>query len=314
MADYIEGPYRFLLSLCPENHNDNRGPMTLDDLKDKLRQRLIETDGHPTPYDLRDLIEEAKELGLDDRQLVPEVDRTINWEHIRAEKAKEEERRKEEEAKAAARQKEIDEAPEYLDALISYCMADGIVEGEELRTIFGKATELEQSLFATATKIKGLLDKGKFKPFPNADLNANGLHEVLMSTNWYTEKTHPQPTPPAPPKPQQDWTYYTPPPPPEPPRIHLFSTDKTEIKKGEAATLRWHVSGVERVAVSGLGTTTVLNGEQRVKPETTTTYVMTAGSLQQELSISVVSPKKPMSFWKYLFIVAVLAALIRACG
>lgn len=134
--------------------------LTVDELKEKLRGRLTELEGHAAPADLDDIIEEARELGMSDEQIarmVPEVDRSINWEHIRLEKEQAAAQAAIEAERQALRQEEIDNAPEYLDALISYCMADGIVEAEELRVIFEKAAGLEQSLHALAVRIKGLL-------------------------------------------------------------------------------------------------------------------------------------------------------------
>jgi hypothetical protein len=257
--------------------------LTLDELKDKLRKRLIDLEGHVEPADLEDIIEEAKELGLADEQigrLVPEIDRTINWEHIRLEKEKAIEAAAIEAERQAKRQEEIDSAPEYLDALISYCMADGIVEEAELRVIFEKAKNLEQSLHAIAVKIKGLLDKGRFRPYPNANLNADGLHEVLMSTSWYTDKTHPQAQ-------QQASASAQSAPPPPPLRIETFSVDKAQIKKGQFAKLSWNVSGKGRINISNLGGTETLVGEQIVRPLVTTRYTLTAGSTQQSVDVVV---------------------------
>src|SRR5436305_1739786 len=113
--------------------------ITIEEIKERLRQRLIDHDGNIEPNDLIDIVEDAREIGIDKTaiaRLVPEVDRSINWEHIRAEKIKAAELKRQEAEKAEARRKEIEGAPEYLDALISYCLADGVVAAEELRTIF----------------------------------------------------------------------------------------------------------------------------------------------------------------------------------
>lgn len=281
--------------------------LTLDELKDKLRKRLIDLEGHVEPADLDDIVEEAKELGLTDEQigrLVPEIDRTINWEHIRLQKEKAIEAAAIEAERQAKRQEEIDSAPEYLDALISYCMADGIVEDAELRVIFEKARNLEQSLHALAVKIKGLLDKGRFRPYPNANLNADGLHEVLMSTSWYTDKTHPQAQQQASAGPQS----VSPPPPPL--RIEKFSVDKAQIKKGQFAKLSWNVSGKGRINISNLGGTETLVGEQIIRPVVTTRYTLTAGSSQQSIDVVVKTTPVVKQLAKViLWIIGILFAL-----
>ncbi len=273
--------------------------LTLDELKDKLRKRLIDLEGHVEPADLDDIVEEAKELGLTDEQigrLVPEIDRTINWEHIRLEKEKAIEAAAIEAERQAKRQEEIDSAPEYLDALISYCMADGIVEDAELGVIFEKAKNLEQSLHALAVKIKGLLDKGRFRPYPNANLNADGLHEVLMSTSWYTDKTHPQA------QRQASAGAQSAPPPPPPLRIEKFSVDKAQIKKGQFAKLSWNVSGKGRINISNLGGTETLVGEQIIRPLVTTRYTLTAGGSEQSVDVVVKTTPVLMKVAKTLWI------------
>lgn len=257
--------------------------LTAEELKEKLRKRLTELEGHAAPEDLEDIIEEARELGMNEAQIarmVPEVDRSINWEHIRLQKEQVAAEAAIEAERSAKRQEEIAAAPQYLDAIISYSMADGIVEAEKLRVIFDKAAGLEQPLHELAATIKGLLEKGRFRPYPNADLNADGLHQVLMSTSWYTDKKHPK----SKPETSAPGLSATP---AEPMRILTFAVDKAEIKKGQFAKLSWSVSGKGRIDISNLGSTENLSGDQLVRPLETTRYVLTAGDSRRTADVMV---------------------------
>jgi hypothetical protein len=273
--------------------------LTIDELKDKLRRRLTELDGHATPTDLEDIIEAARELGMTDERIarmVPEVDRAINWEHIRLEKEHAAAQARLEAEAEARRQDEIAAAPEYLDALIAYSLADGIVEAEELRIIFEKARSLEQPVPALAMKIKTLLSRKRFRPYPNADLTADGLHEVLMSTSWYTDKTHPQ---------QQMTEPEAAPAAPQPAPLHIlrFSVERPLIGKGQYTKLIWSVSGEGRIHISNLGSTERLSGEQIIRPLETTRYVLTAGEETRTVEVAVKIMSRRKKIWRVILIV-----------
>lgn len=277
---------------------------TINEIRKRLEERLIEHDGNLEPNDLLDIIEDAEKIGIDKEQisrLVPEVDRSINWEHIRAEKLKAAEEAELEQEKAETHRKLIAAAPGYLDSLISYSMADDIVEAHELRTIFQRAEELEQDKIALATKISTLLNTHRYRPFPNANLGAGGLHEVLMSTNWYTEKTFPKPEPP-PTTPLETAV---------PVEIVNFSVDKPKIKKGKSAVITWHVTGIERISITNLGNTNKVQARQVVTPAVTTKYRLTAGNRTREIEIVVVPPAKSNWLLKVILWIAAIYIAIR---
>jgi hypothetical protein len=78
--------------------------ITLEEIKDKLRKRLIEHEGNIEPYQLVDIIAEAKTIGLEEKdiaKLVPDLDQSINWTAIR------EEKRHAEEAKLLKKQNQL---------------------------------------------------------------------------------------------------------------------------------------------------------------------------------------------------------------
>jgi len=180
--------------------------VTIDSIKEKIRDLLIEKDGDVQPHELKFIIDEAKQLGINDKQiakLVPEIDRSINWEHIRKQKEEDVERLKKFEEETKKKEEEIKSAPEFIDALLQYCLSDGIVESQELQIIFAKAEHLKQDVNALSRKIKSTLDTNKYKPYPNPDLKSTTLKDTLLSTNWYDTKqyviiTTPPPPPPKP--------------------------------------------------------------------------------------------------------------------
>jgi len=180
--------------------------ITVDSIKEKIGLLLIEKDGDVKPHELKFIIDEAKKIGITDKRiakLVPEVDREINWEHIRKKKEEEKERLRKFEEETHKKEEEIKSAPEFIDSLIQYTLLDGIVESKELQLIFAKADQFKQDNIALSRKIKSTLDANKFNPYPSPDLKASTLKDILLSTNWYNPQqytivTTPPPSPPEP--------------------------------------------------------------------------------------------------------------------
>lgn len=178
-------------------------------ISEKIRELLIEKDGDVQLHELNGIVEEAKILGMDDKQikkLLPEVDRTINWEHIRQQKEQKAEHEKKLKQEIIRLEEEKKFAPEFLDTLIKFCFADGIVQPKELETIFAKAVEFNEDVNALARKINKKIEHDKFKPYPGADIGAASLKETLCSTTWYDEPNYLRMiTPPPPPPPPTPW-------------------------------------------------------------------------------------------------------------
>src|SRR5579863_5701437 len=60
------------------------------------------------------------------------------------------------------------------------------------------------------------------------------------------------------------------------PVIAEFSVEPSSIERGQSAVLRWNVTGANNVAIDhGIGTVAA-NGTQRITPNDTTTYNLTA--------------------------------------
>ncbi len=281
--------------------------MTLDDLKDHLRRRLLEHDGNIEPHHLVDLVEEAKKIGLAERdiaKLVPEIDQSINWAAIK------EEKRAALETKLFKEQADL-QATELLDALINSSFSDGIIEQSELAIIYNKAAALEQSELRISKKINNKIKKGGYKPYPNADLTAKGLKELLLSTSWYDADNYAAivskapPANPAPVAPVVNIPI---------PKIHSFKASKSEIKKGESTTISWDVSGVDHITISGLGRTNRLKGTYDVVLTANCDYVLNAGGLEQKLRITVQQPKNSNLLWQIIFGFITLCIIAKACS
>lgn len=106
------------------------------------------------------------------------------------------------------------------------------------------------------------------------------------------KKVPPPPPPPAP--------VVTPPPPPPPaaPTVTQLTAEPASIQRGQSSTLRWQVSG-QTTSISinqGVGTVQA-TGSQRVQPNDSTTYVLTAtgpgGSNTASTTVTVTAPPPP---------------------
>jgi peptidoglycan-associated lipoprotein len=88
------------------------------------------------------------------------------------------------------------------------------------------------------------------------------------------------------------------PPKPERPVIALFEAEPRTIERGQAATLRWKVSGeTTEISISpGIGTVSA-EGNRQVFPGNTTSYALVAkgpgGSDQRTASVNVTAPAAP---------------------
>src|SRR5438445_8374398 len=86
-----------------------------------------------------------------------------------------------------------------------------------------------------------------------------------------------------------------PPPPPAAPTVAQFTAEPTSIQRGQSSTLRWEVSGdVTSVSINqGVGTVQ-RTGNQRVSPNDSTTYTLTAtgagGTTTGSVTVNVSAP------------------------
>lgn len=169
--------------------------MTLENIRLKIEKLLVETDGQLHPHDLAAIVAEAKGIGLDEAQiarLVPEVDRSINWEKVRAEKVAVVVEKEAQEDVERVRREELEAAPQLLSGLVQSLLARGHAKGEEIRALLDRATMLEQSPHALARQIKSGMDFAKWAPWPPADLSARTISELLVSTDWYAPEHYPR--------------------------------------------------------------------------------------------------------------------------
>jgi peptidoglycan-associated lipoprotein len=106
------------------------------------------------------------------------------------------------------------------------------------------------------------------------------------------------PPPPPPPPPAAPAPPTEPPPAPAAPRITQFSAEPTSIQRGQSSTLRWEVAGqTNSIAINnGIGAV-MATGNQRVSPNGSTTYTLTAtgpgGNTTASATINVAEPPPP---------------------
>ncbi|MGA9626145.1 MAG: OmpA family protein, partial [Bryobacteraceae bacterium] len=83
--------------------------------------------------------------------------------------------------------------------------------------------------------------------------------------------------PPPPPPPVVQPPPPPPPPPPKAPVVAQFAAEPSSIQRGESSTLRWEVTGdTTNISINqGIGTVRS-TGSQRVQPNDSTTYTLTA--------------------------------------
>ena len=285
--------------------------LELQDLKDKLKQRLIDHDGNVLPHQLTDIVEEAKELGLTDRdvaRLMPEIDQSINWAQVRKEKDAAEALLAEARMQEADHQKEINEAPVFLDTIIDLAFENGVLSEADLATIFLRAETLKQNTYALASEIKKRLDARSYRPYPAPKLDATSLQAILMSTSWYSAGKFPQQEGISLKKQAPKQEEPTAPPPPAIPKINYFRSDPKTVVRGGSAILTWSVAGVSEVTISGLGTTKSLAGRATVNPVKSTSYHLQAGDLAETLTVSVARRNYKNAILIWLLLVAAIGA------
>jgi uncharacterized protein YgiM (DUF1202 family) len=173
---------------------------SLDSLKTKLYDLLIEKDGDVKPWDLKDIFAQAKELNLEEKQvnkLLVEVDQSINWEAIR--KQKEDSIKKVEDLKRIAQEQTEKEqnAEETLDFMIKQCAADKVINSNEIAVFFEVSASLNQNEIKSALLFKNYIEKNNFVPLTTP--KGTSIKTLLLSTDWYKDQL-PAP-PPPPPKP-----------------------------------------------------------------------------------------------------------------
>ena len=89
-----------------------------------------------------------------------------------------------------------------------------------------------------------------------------------------------------------------PPPPPAAPVIAQFAAEPASIQRGQSSTLRWQVTGtVTNVSINqGVGTVQS-TASQRVQPDNSTTYTLTAagpgGNTTRSTTVTVTAPTPP---------------------
>ena len=184
--------------------------MTVEDFIEQVRQILIQTGGDIPRHEIYSrFVNESESLKLTEegfyKSILKPADKSIDWGAVEAAEKHKIETQKKLESELQEKQDEIANAPVYINRLIKTAFEDGIVEGEELRKIFGKASQLKQNITKLSLVINKQLDDNNFKSYPRADFEAPSLKDTLISTNWYNPTLYVSVTaaPPPPAKPFQ---------------------------------------------------------------------------------------------------------------
>lgn len=178
--------------------------MTVEDFMEQVRQILIQTGGDIPPHEIYSrFVNESESLKLTEedfyKSILKPAYKSIDWEAVQAAEKHKIETQKKLKSELQEKQDEIANAPVYIDRLIKTAFEDGILEGEELRKIFEKASQLQQNLTKLSLVINKQLDDNNFKSYPRADFEAPSLKETLISTNWYNPTLYVSLTAPPPP-------------------------------------------------------------------------------------------------------------------
>jgi hypothetical protein len=157
----------------------------IDALKIKLHDLLIEKFGDVKPWELSDIITEAKEVGINEKQfnkLLVEVDQSINWEAIR--KLKDESIIKAEELKLLAKEKsgKAQSADVTLAFLIQHFAEDNVLSSDEVKVYFETSDTLKLLEQTSAKLIEDFIKANNFVPLTIP--KGNTLRQMLQSTEW----------------------------------------------------------------------------------------------------------------------------------
>ena len=95
--------------------------------------------------------------------------------------------------------------------------------------------------------------------------------------------------------------------------IHYFIAQPDSIRLGDLAVLRWKVSGVDKISITGLGSTATLDGMHTVRPGMSTKYVLQAGGKEETVEV-VVEQKAAAGGVSWSIVVAAIIDLLIGGG
>jgi peptidoglycan-associated lipoprotein len=120
---------------------------------------------------------------------------------------------------------------------------------------------------------------------------------VLVAFVSACSSKHPLPPPPPPTPAATGGGAPSQPPPAGTPVIAEFSIEPSTIERGQSAVLRWNVTGSNNVAISNGFGTVPPTGTQRISPQQTTSYILTAsgpgGDASRTATVTVTGPPPP---------------------
>jgi hypothetical protein len=162
---------------------------SLEYLKEQLQDILINSDGDVKLSEHLNIIANAREVGLDDRQLsnlLIEVDNGINWDFIRKQN-KEKVIREEALREALDKQKQNElNAVETLEFIIKQCSKDKVFSSSEIKVYFETSEELKLKEIDSAKYLMNYFENNNYIPLTTP--KGSSLRILLETTEWYKDK------------------------------------------------------------------------------------------------------------------------------
>lgn len=171
---------------------------TIQDITIQVRQVLIETNDGLSRHELYSrFVNECNQLQLSEEDFYKTVlkaaHKSIDWTTVEEEYKKKQAQQQATTQEQAEKAEAIANAPVFIDRLVNLSFDAGTITADALKKIFDKAASLGQSSNALALRINEKLEQQQYRPFPQANLDAVTLKEILLSTNWYSPEDYPKP-------------------------------------------------------------------------------------------------------------------------
>jgi hypothetical protein len=171
---------------------------TIQDITAQVRQVLIETNDGLSRHELYSrFVNECNQLQLSEddfyKTVLKAAHKSIDWATVEEEYKKRQALQQATAQEQTEKDEAIANAPIFIDRLINLSFDTGIVKADALHKIFDKSVSLNQSSNALALRINERLVQDSYRPFPQANLDAVTLKEILLSTDWYSLDHYPKP-------------------------------------------------------------------------------------------------------------------------
>lgn len=176
--------------------------LTIEELINQVGMVLIETNDSLSPHQIYSrFVNECNELNLGEADfykiILKPAHKSINWETVEEANKQQEETENKIKTDQKEKAEAIKNAPAYIEVLVKQIFETGIIKINSLQSIFNKAENLKQDSNTLALHIHEKLEANNFKAHPGADLEADTLKQILLSTDWYSPAHFPRPVKPV---------------------------------------------------------------------------------------------------------------------